>query len=277
MKMLTKTRHNKKRNTAFLYEALVRELTRSIVAKDEKRKGAVVSLVREHFAPGSVLRKELDLYRALYETRDLEPHVCEKLVSEVKKAHSMLDKKAVFEEQTALINKINHMLSKKIFANFIPNYKDLATISQILNPDVPVKHRVLLESTLVSSLSSASSKEGGALAPMDNLVYKTFVKKFNDQYSGKLLSEQSELLGRYIASFHDDGVELKVFLNEEISRLKNIISKSTDDEEISQNPILLENAKRVLSLMEGYREQNITSQMIEQVLKIQSLAREMQN
>jgi 6-phosphogluconolactonase/glucosamine-6-phosphate isomerase/deaminase len=84
-------------------------------------------------------------------------------------------------------------------------------------------------------------------------------------------------LGRYIASFHDDGVELKVFLNEEISRLKNIISKSADDEEISQNPILLENAKRVLSLMEGYREQNITSQMIEQVLKIQSLAREMQN
>ena len=26
--MLTKTRHNKKRNTAFIYEALVRELTK---------------------------------------------------------------------------------------------------------------------------------------------------------------------------------------------------------------------------------------------------------
>ena len=34
MKMLTKTRHNKKRNTAFIYEALVRELTKCIVVKD---------------------------------------------------------------------------------------------------------------------------------------------------------------------------------------------------------------------------------------------------
>ena len=39
MKMLTKTRHNKKRNTAFIYEALVRELTKCIISKDIERKG----------------------------------------------------------------------------------------------------------------------------------------------------------------------------------------------------------------------------------------------
>ena len=75
--MLTKTRHNKKRNTAFLYEALVRELTKCIVAKDNNRKGIIISLVREHFAKHTVLRKELELYKTLYETELLEPHVCE--------------------------------------------------------------------------------------------------------------------------------------------------------------------------------------------------------
>ena len=66
--MLTKTRHNKKRNTAFIYEALVRELTKCVVAKDGNRKAAVVSIVREHFAKGSLLRQELELYKALYES-----------------------------------------------------------------------------------------------------------------------------------------------------------------------------------------------------------------
>ena len=105
--MLTKTRHNKKRNTAFLYEALVRELTKCIVAKDQERRGIIVSLVREHFAKGTLLRKELELYKALYETNSLETYMCEKLIYEVKRSHNELDKGEIFKEQTELINKIN--------------------------------------------------------------------------------------------------------------------------------------------------------------------------
>ena len=133
--MLTKTRHNKKRNTAFLYEALVRELTKCIVSKDETRKSIVVSLVKEHFAKGTVLRSELDLYKTLYESEDLDATLCEKLLNEVKRGHDSLDKEQIFKEQTALINKINRLLSKNVFSNFVPNYKNLATIAQILNPD----------------------------------------------------------------------------------------------------------------------------------------------
>jgi len=157
--MLTKTRHNKKRNTAFIYEALVRELTKCIVAKDDSRKGIVISLVKEHFGKDSVLRKELDLYKVLYEIDSNEAHMCEKLLNEVKRSHSMLDREQVFEEQTALINKINRMLSKDVFSNFVPNYKNLATISQILNPDVSVRHRVLLEGSLVESITGTIADE----------------------------------------------------------------------------------------------------------------------
>ena len=37
-------RHNKKRNTAFLYETLVVELTKSIVQKNQKRKKAQIKI-----------------------------------------------------------------------------------------------------------------------------------------------------------------------------------------------------------------------------------------
>ena len=273
--MLTKTRHNKKRNTAFIYEALIRELTKCVVAKDKQRKGIIVSLVKEHFAVGTALRRELDLYKALYETKSLDRPTSEKLLYEVKRSHDFLNREDIFKEQTAIINKINKTLSKNVFANFVPNYKDLATISQILNPDVSVKHRVLLESALIDSLSMSLASEKEEMAPLDNLVYKTFVKKFNEQYNGKLLEGQERLLSKYIASFHDDGIELKIFLNEELYRLRSILNDSLKAEALGNNKILRENTTKVLGVLNSYRETEVDDKMIQQVLKIQSLVGEL--
>tara|TARA_R100001082_G_C4351310_1_gene154667 strand:- start:506 stop:1342 length:837 start_codon:yes stop_codon:yes gene_type:complete len=273
--MLTKTRHNKKRNTAFLYEALVRELTKCIVSKDETRKGIVVSLVKEHFAKGTALRSELDLYKTLYESEDLDARLCEKLLNEVKRGHDLLNKDEIFSEQTALINKINKLLSKNVFSNFVPNYKNLATIAQILNPDVSIKHRVLLEGNLIEAISAEVESDKEPMAPIDNLVYKTFVSKFNEQYDGKLLEEQRELLSKYIASFHDEGFGLKIYLNEEVSRLKSVMATAAQQDEILEDEVLLENATKVLNILNEFRDKEIDPAMIEQVLKVQQLAKEL--
>jgi len=273
--MLTKTRHNKKRNTAFIYEALVRELTKCMVDKDEGRKEIVVSIIKEHFRKGAPLRQELDLYKTLYEAEDLETQMCEKLISEVKRCHDRLNKEEVFQEQSAIITKINKSLSKSVFTNFVPNYKDLATIAQILNPDVSVRHRVLLESKLTDSLSVDASQAKAEMAPIDNLVYKTFVKKFNDQYEGKLLKEQEDLLSRYITSFHDDGLELKIFLNEELCRLKDLLGDCLKAEELAEDDNLRENTIKVLSILDAYKSADVDAAMIQQVLNVQSLVEEL--
>ena len=41
-------KHNKKRNTAFLYESLIKELTVAIVRKDNQRKEIILNLVKEN-------------------------------------------------------------------------------------------------------------------------------------------------------------------------------------------------------------------------------------
>ena len=38
-------KHNKKRNTAFVYEALVRELTKAVIKKDNNKKKKVVAII----------------------------------------------------------------------------------------------------------------------------------------------------------------------------------------------------------------------------------------
>jgi len=116
-------KHNKKRNTAFVYEALVRELTESVVKNNKNKQNKIVSIIKEYFTGSSTLREELDLYKSIYETRDIEKTTAEKIMYQVKEKHEELDKKRLFQEQSALINKINRTLTNKVYNNFVPNYK----------------------------------------------------------------------------------------------------------------------------------------------------------
>ena len=50
-----KLKHNKKRNTAFLYETLIRGLTKAIVEKNKELKDELVSILKEHFEKNSLL------------------------------------------------------------------------------------------------------------------------------------------------------------------------------------------------------------------------------
>ena len=62
---MMKTKYNKKRNTAFVYEALVREGTSAILQGDHDRKNTVVKLIKKHFTTDSILYKDLQCYQSL--------------------------------------------------------------------------------------------------------------------------------------------------------------------------------------------------------------------
>ena len=67
-----KVKHNKKRNTAFVYEALIREATVSILKGDHEKKEKVISVIKKHITPSSLLRKDLECYRSLYENQNID-------------------------------------------------------------------------------------------------------------------------------------------------------------------------------------------------------------
>jgi hypothetical protein len=274
--MTRKAKHNKKRNTAFLYEILVRELAKNIVKNNNDKKLIVMGLIKEHFKPGTTLSKELELYRILNKKQHVKPFIAEKLIQEAKNEYKKIDKKKLFIEQSKTISSINKILSKGVFSNFVPNYKSLATISQIFSDDLSIKSRVLLEAELLSTMIDEKNKTQNK-TPITNLVYKTFAKNFNEAYSDTLLEEQKRLLQNYISSFGDNGVQLKIFLNEEIGRLKNIIKKSLNKEEIKLDTRMANKANKVLNLMETFKTKQFNKEMLAQVMKIQNLAKEMQD
>jgi hypothetical protein len=267
-------KHNKKRNTAFVYEALVRELTKSIVKNNKNKQSKIVSIMKEHFAKGTELNKELDLYKSVYETKSIEKRLAEKIIVEVKKSYSDLNRKTIFLEQSALINKINKTLSKSLFENFVPNYKNLATVYSIFQEALPVKDRVLLEENIIQQMSESCTKVEEKQQPIDNIVYSTFVTKFNDQYSETLNESQKNLLGKYISSFSDNGLELKYYLNEEIGNLKEQLTECKNISVISEDESLKTKVDQVYSVLDSYKDKEIDSDLVEVVLKTQDLLEE---
>ena len=270
-------RHNKKRNTAFVYEALVRELTESVVKNNRNKQNKIVSIIKECFEHSSLLREELDLYKSIYETRDIEKTTAEKIVVEVKQRYDSLDKKKLFQEQSALISKINRTLSSKVYGNFVPNYKTIASVYSIFQNGLPVKDRVLLEQSIVNEMSASIEAQANTnQQPIDSLTYRTFVNKFNQEYSDLLSESQKKLLSKYISSFADNGLELKVFLNEEVGQLKAKIGEYKESNEVLNDISLKEKFEKVYNILEGIRDKHIDTEMIEIVLSAQQMVEELE-
>ena len=271
-------KHNKKRNTAFLYETLVRELTSSVVSNDSARNKKIVSIIKEFFRRDTPLGLELELYRTLYETVDVDPMTAEKLLLEVKRVYMALNQEEVFDQQSQLIGTINRELGKDTFNTFVPNYKDLATISQIFDNRTTIKQRTLLENNVLNKMTAGVvTLTESTMKPIDNIVYDTFVKKFNEQYSSTLREEQNKLLSAYIVSFSDNGIALKMFLNEELSRLKGALVSSRSLNEISSDDAMLAKTDKVVETIDAFKDRQIDRKMLMQVMKIQELVAEIES
>jgi len=271
-----KLKHNKKRNTAFLYEALVKELTKAIVNKDIQKKNALVSMLKENFSTGKILQKELELIKTLSETKKVDMFTAERLLSESVSRYSKLDADEIFEAQSRLIENINKNFGKEVYSNFVPNYKHLATIWQLFTQSTSVKEKVLLEKALVFSMTAKGKEPVKAkqMPHVDKLVFKTVIENFNKSYDGELLSEQKELLNNYIVSFGANEVEFKVYLNEELGRLKNEVSLLREKEVMLENKDLANKLEDVRATLNKFQTKKINPAMLEKVMQVQKLVKE---
>ena len=191
-----KIKHNKKRNTAVVYEALVREGTSAILQGDEKRRNTVVSLIKKHFANDSILKKDLECYRSLYEVNNFSESNCAKIIKESRLQKRLIDPEGLFLKQSDLIHDVNKELSPQIFNNFVPNYKSLASIYQMFSHDTSPKDSVLLENAVLNHMQSR--EQDCEIVEVDDIVVNSFVQKFNTKYDQQLLDEQKTVLNLYM-------------------------------------------------------------------------------
>lgn len=270
-------KHNKKRNSAFLYEALTREATRATLQKDSEKVKLITQLIKESFRSDTEMGKELRLYREL-EKDTVDEDIADKFLIEVKNRHDKLDKKKIFVEQSNIISVINKKLGVSVYNNFIPSYKQIATISQIFSDSTGVKEKILLESSIIDFIKKKDVvTEQKSLKPIDNLVYNTFAKKFNEKYSS-LLSEQKQMLTNYVGSFADEGLQFKAYLNEEIGRMKKEIQTIKTFDVIASDALLTEKSEKLLEYLNGFNKvREVKEDTLQKLMKIQQFIHEVKN
>lgn len=266
-------KHNKKRNTAFIYETLSRELTKAILDKDVDRKDKVLSIIREHFSSkNSVLGEELRLYKMILETKNINKELAERIIREAKTSHSALNEKEIFNAQSQLISSINKGLGQHVWSTFVPNFKFLASVDAIFSNKTALKRRVLFEQAAVDAMSkNTNATQSEELKSVDSLTYRTFIDKFNNKYEG-LLHEQKDLLNNYIAGFADRGFEMRLYLDNELGRLKASLKEST---QLAENDLTKQKMAEVAEYLEGFRKREFTDEDLIKVLKTQELVREL--
>ena len=271
-----KIKHNKKRNTAFVFEALIREATVAIIKENPGTKEKVVSIIKKHFVPGSVLYRDLQNYRSLYENQSLPRDIAEKIVKEAKLASRLLDTEGLFLSQSDLIADVNKELTPEVFNNFVPNYKTLASIAQMFSDKPSPKSTVILENNIIENMTLSETKQE-TMEPIDNLIMTSFVKRFNEKYKDELLENQKALLNHYITSFADNGIQLKTFLNTEITSLKEALVSSLEGKDFVGDEGLTSKTKQVIEKLDGYRASGIEEKVIFSILKTQALVKEINN
>ena len=90
----------------------------------------------------------------------------------------------------------------------------------------------------------------------------------------RYLSNQQELLNKYILSFSDNGLEFKIYLNEEVSRLKSELATILEDKDLTSDSDLKGKLTELQGLLESFGRTKIDEKMIVKVLKVQNLIKE---
>jgi hypothetical protein len=245
---MKKIKHSKVKNTGVLFELLVRQITLEVLNGDKTENAK--RIVKEFFAPGKELNKELRLYELLIKEKYSSETRAEKFVDTVCEAYSKLDTTKLNKEKYNLIKQIKESFdSEQFLSSPITNYKVLASIYKVFEsqktPDLDIKDVFNSKVTLIENITS---KPVSKLVKKDDdsqqlvemykkqdkdirlLTYKILVETFNKKYTN-LDSKQKEVLREYINNITNTS-KFKDYFTQElkstISELNLVNKKITD-------------------------------------------------
>ena len=150
---------------------------------------------------------------------------------------------------------------------FVKNFKSIATINQVLSQNLNPSAQVMLEGKLYQQNKTEHTQP---LPQVDNLTVQKFVERFNTEYTEKLNEHQKKLLSNYISSYQDNGLNFKMFLYEEIDRIKEqlVVSAAKQDNATAGK------VEKIIEKIENYNQRKIDRTLITEVMRVQSLVEE---
>lgn len=225
---------SKFKNTIFLYEILVRQITDDII---NERGDNSYKTVKKFFGSNNALVDELNLYNVLIKEKFDSENRALDFLNSVIKSRKRLNNKELKNKKYNLVKEVKekHDLDQ-LTKTRVPDYKLYSSIYKLFEYDEvddPVdisraKNYVLNhllrnnnEDGQKNKISDYFKKVGSETAQM---VYEIMVDKFNNKYKN-LLPEQKEILKEYITNTINSNDYISYFKNKAekfTNKIKNI-------------------------------------------------------
>jgi len=276
---MKKIKHSKFKNTGFLFELLVRQITSEVMSSS---KSVAEKLLKEHFNSKQELSKELKLYQYLINEKYNSESKAEQFINTILEARKKIDEKKLTKEKYNLIKEIKETYNLEEFIKSpISNYKTLASIYKIFETvitdtqyeptDIVSARFTIAENIINSSIQNKDVKLKDAVLEeyrkqdddLRAVSYKLLVESFNNKYSN-LTNDQKGLLREYINNINNTG-KLSEYVSTEVTKLveglKEVGSKISDKVTKIKLAETIANIKKIKSVKK-IKEQHLSAMMM---------------
>ena len=276
---MKKIKHSKFKNTGFIFELLVRQITSEIMSAN---KSVAEKILKEHFNSKKELSKELKLYQYLINEKYNSESKAEKFIDTILEARKRLDETKLTREKYNLVKEIKDTYNLEEFIKSpISNYKTLASIYKIFEvastneqydpTDIVSSRFTITESIINSSIQNKDIKLKDLVMEeykkqdedLRAVSYKLLVESFNNKYKN-LTNDQKGLLREYINNINNTG-KLNEYVSNEVTKLinglKEVGSKITDKVTQIKLAETIANVRKVKSVKK-IKEQHLSALMM---------------
>jgi hypothetical protein len=276
---MKKIKHSKFKNTGFLFELLVRQITSEVMSSS---KSVAEKLLKEHFNSKQELSKELKLYQYLINEKYNSESKAEQFINTILEARKKIDEKKLTKEKYNLIKEIKETYNLDEFIKSpISNYKTLASIYKIFETvvtdtqyeptDIVSARFTIAENIINSSIQNKDVKLKDAVLEeyrkqdddLRAVSYKLLVESFNKKYSN-LTNDQKGLLREYINNINNTG-KLSEYVSTEVTKLveglKEVGSKISDKVTKIKLAETIANIRKIKSVKK-IKEQHLSAMMM---------------
>jgi hypothetical protein len=276
---MKKIKHSKFKNTGFIFELLVRQITSEIMSSN---KSVAETILKEHFNSKKELSRELKLYQYLINEKYNSETKAEKFIDTIIEARKRLDEKKLTKEKYNLIREIKETYNIDEFIKSpISNYKTLASIYKVFEvatldeqfdpTDIVSSRFTIAENIISSSIQNKDAKIKNAVLEeykkqdedLRAVSYKLLVESFNNKYKN-LTTEQKTLLKEYINNINNTG-KLNDYVGNEVTKLvanlKEVGGKLTDKVTRIKLAETIANVKKIKSVKK-IKEEHLSAMMM---------------
>jgi hypothetical protein len=234
-----KVKHSKFKNTAILFELLVKQITHEVLSNSTKNVSE--KIIKEFFSSNKELAKELKLYNQIVKEKYSSINDAKLFLEEVANERIKLDENKLNREKYNLIKTIKESYDlDKFLSSNLQNYKLLASVYKIfetktLGRKVEIRDFIDSNNTILEHITNKriATKPADTLyesfkqqsEDLRLLTYKLLIENFNKKYSN-LDDSQKGLLREFINNVTNTSTFPK-FIEEETKKvLSNLVKES---------------------------------------------------